>query len=633
MSATHERRRLPCLLGASLLAAALAATGGCGGSSSSPPAPPPPPPAVTLHGVVRGGSQPIAGATVTVYAAGNRSHASASSLGQATSGSDGSFSIGLRDAPVEGSLLYFVARDSNNTASALLAVAGPWCSGSGACGFPAKLQIDALTTVAGAYAFAGLSSADGGTIAGPPGAVASALAAQGNLINLATGGAAPLLANLACTGNGEPANCVALRRLDTMADIIAACAEAGSASAAACTDLMAATGGAADTLAAAAALASQPAVRAPGAALFALLPEGGAYQPVLDAAPGDWTMALIFDGGGLDQPTGVAVDGKGNVWVADYVSPGAVSEFAPDGSALSPAVGITGGGLKGPNGIAVDSTGNVWAANWNGGDGTSVSEFAPDGAPLSGASGFEGGGMLGPIALAVAPDGTVWVANYGNSSATRLSADGTASGPFAAGDLEFPVSIAVDNLGDVWIANLPANSVTELDGSGQTIAPPYTGGGLNEPSGVALTPDGNPWVTDFGTNAVTVLVGGNTPPVSCPSDPGAGDSGCPLSPPGGYTGGGLAGPNLIAMDAAGHAFVSNFHGASISELGADGSALSPPGGYTGAALLQPYGVALDSAGNLWVTDFGSDALAEFIGIAAATRTPIISAITNGFTPP
>lgn len=604
--------------------------GGCGGSSSPPP--PSPPPSVTLQGTVYGGTQPIAGATVTVYAAGAGSSASATPLGHATSNGDGKFSIGLPNAPAEGALLYFVARDNNNSAIALLSAVDPWCNGSGVCGFPATVRIDALTTVAAAYAFAGLSSANGASIAGAPNAMTSALAAQDNLVNPASGEAAAPLADLACTGRGEPANCTTLRRLDSMADVIAACAEAASAGASACTDLMNATGGAADTLEAAAALASQPAVRAPGASLFALLPASGAYQPVLETAPDDWTLALTFSGGGLDQPAGVAVDGNGDVWVADYVSPGAVSEFAPDGSALSPATGFTRGGLNGPIGIAVDSAGNIWAANWNGGNGTGITELASDGTPLSGASGFEGGGMLGPIALAVAPDGSIWVANYGNSSASRLDSKGNASGPFAQGALVFPVSIAVDGLGDVWIANLPADNVTELDDSGQMLAPPYAGGGLNEPSGLASAPDGNLWVTDFGNNAMTRLVGGATPPVSCPSLPSEGDSGCPLSPPGGYTGGGLAGPNLVAVDAAGHVFVSNFHGTSLSEFGTYGTPLSPPGGYTGAALLQPYGVALDAAGNLWVANFGSATLCEFIGIGAPTRTPIVSAIAKGFTP-
>ena len=44
------------------------------------------------------------------------------------------------------------------------------------------------------------------------------------------------------------------------------------------------------------------------------------------------------------DPTGIAIDGAGNAWIANYVDPGRVSEFSSAGVALSPSSGYTGGG-------------------------------------------------------------------------------------------------------------------------------------------------------------------------------------------------------------------------------------------------------------------------------------------------
>jgi hypothetical protein len=76
--------------------------------------------------------------------------------------------------------------------------------------------------------------------------------------------------------------------------------------------------------------------------------------------------------GGLDGPTGVAIDGVGNVWVFNRPASGSVgglSAFVPtvsNGSAtavaLSPATafGFQADGVVGGDGIAIDSSGNLW---------------------------------------------------------------------------------------------------------------------------------------------------------------------------------------------------------------------------------------------------------------------------------
>jgi sugar lactone lactonase YvrE len=71
-------------------------------------------------------------------------------------------------------------------------------------------------------------------------------------------------------------------------------------------------------------------------------------------------------------PYGIAVDGAGNIWIANY-GPGEVSytgsitELNNNGSPSSPANGFQ-PGLNKPDSIAIDASGNVWVVN--NGDGT-----------------------------------------------------------------------------------------------------------------------------------------------------------------------------------------------------------------------------------------------------------------------
>jgi len=57
---------------------------------------------------------------------------------------------------------------------------------------------------------------------------------------------------------------------------------------------------------------------------------------------------------------GMAIDGAGNVWLANYNN-SSVSEFSNAGTAITPSKGFTAvGGISQPYGIAIDSSGNVW---------------------------------------------------------------------------------------------------------------------------------------------------------------------------------------------------------------------------------------------------------------------------------
>ena len=61
--------------------------------------------------------------------------------------------------------------------------------------------------------------------------------------------------------------------------------------------------------------------------------------------------------GGISKPLAIAVDGLGQIWVANTA--GTVSVLSNTGAAVSPSTGYSGPGSK-PAGIAIDISGSVW---------------------------------------------------------------------------------------------------------------------------------------------------------------------------------------------------------------------------------------------------------------------------------
>jgi sugar lactone lactonase YvrE len=157
---------------------------------------------------------------------------------------------------------------------------------------------------------------------------------------------------------------------------------------------------------------------------------------VTSVSPDGGTVNVIASGG--DEPTGIATDrvgistntSKGHIWIANYSTgslsvPGSVSELElnNDGTVTVVSSGYTGGGINNPNGIAVDGSGNVWVANYRG---NTLSELqgangANPGQPLSPASGLGAdANLLDPYGIALDSSGNIWVSNFGGSTITQF---------------------------------------------------------------------------------------------------------------------------------------------------------------------------------------------------------------------
>jgi hypothetical protein len=225
----------------------------------------------------------------------------------------------------------------------------------------------------------------------------------------------------------------------------------------------------------------------------------------------------VVPAAGLSSPFGVAVDGSGDVFIADAGN-NRVVEVKPDGTQTTVA-----SGLSGPTGVAVDGAGDVFIADYGH---NRVVEVKPDGTQTT-----VGSGLSLPDGVAVDGSGDVFIADRGNDRVVEVKPDGTQT--TVASGLNFPHDVAVDGSGDVFIADSYNNRVLEVkpDGTQTTV-----GSGLDFPSGVAVDGSGDVFIADdFNNRVVEVKPDGTQTTV----------------------GSGLSYPDGVAVDGSGDVFIAD----------------------------------------------------------------------------
>jgi len=182
------------------------------------------------------------------------------------------------------------------------------------------------------------------------------------------------------------------------------------------------------------------------------------------------TVAGTVEGTDDDEfrfPTGIAVDGNGNIYIADQFNH-RVQKWAPGATKGITVAGVAGQGdgadqLNYPMGVAVDAKGNLYvsdAAN------SRIQMFVPGsviGITVAGGNGRGNGPQQFnmPFGICLDEDGTIYVADNYNHRIQRwtpgASAGITVAGGHgkgnAADQLQYPSSVKIDKKGTLFIAD------------------------------------------------------------------------------------------------------------------------------------------------------------------------------------
>lgn len=198
----------------------------------------------------------------------------------------------------------------------------------------------------------------------------------------------------------------------------------------------------------------------------------------------------------FDHPWSVAVDGSGNLFVADTANH-TIRKIAPDGSVTTYAgtAGVSGSAdgtgafarFKSPQGVAVDASGNVYvgdAGNYT------VRKIAPGGvvSTLAGGVGLNGSTdatgldarFNAPFGVAVDGSGNVYVADVFNNTIRKINgvtrgvttlagtagSSGSTDATGAVARFSYPAGVAVDGGGNVYVADLANNTIRKVTAGG-----------------------------------------------------------------------------------------------------------------------------------------------------------------------
>jgi len=254
---------------------------------------------------------------------------------------------------------------------------------------------------------------------------------------------------------------------------------------------------------------------------------GSGAEPLATFLP-----ATIGGGLGLNYfaaLTGVAVDGSGDIFVTDQgentvapaVLPGVTEIVAVDGSIpSSPTVYALGSGFVQPTGLALDGSGNIYVAD----PGNGAVMVVPSGCVVTYCTVTTlGSGFATPNAVAVDGSGNVFVTDSTNNAVYEILAGCTTTSctihklasTFAFAD---PNGVAVDGNGNVYVVdtgNVAIEEIVTVDGkipaTNPTVLTLTTA--FNQPWGIAVMPNGSLLVSDAGEGRVyeMLAVGGSVP--------------------------------------------------------------------------------------------------------------------------
>jgi sugar lactone lactonase YvrE len=279
--------------------------------------------------------------------------------------------------------------------------------------------------------------------------------------------------------------------------------------------------------------------------------------------------------GQLQSPRGIALAPDGSIYVADAGN-NRIEHFAADGTFINAwgSTGVTSDTQVAPNGtfnepwgVAVDKDGYVYVADtWN----YRIQKFTPDGQFVASWGSFGQGdqpdALYGPRDIAFDSQGRLFVADTGNKRIVVFDPDGTYVTQFGSagidpGQFDENVGIAIDANDKIYVADTWNQRVQVLS-------------------------------LDSSTNQITPLTSWDVS---------------------GWTSQSLDNKPYIAVDEAGHVFVTDPEGFRVLEFSQDGQFIQGWGDYSTATdgLNLPTGIKADGKGGVWVSDAGNNVLLHF----------------------
>ena len=349
----------------------------------------------------------------------------------------------------------------------------------------------------------------------------------------------------------------------------------------------------------------------------------------------------------LNRPGGLALDGSGNLYIADTSnnrirkvdSSGNISTVAGGGSSLGDGGAATAARLNGPQGVALDGSGNLYIAdtlnqrirkvdssgNISTVAGTGTAGFSGDGAAATAAQ------LSNPQGVAVDGSGNLYIGDRDNQRIRKVDSAGNISTVAGTGTrgfsgdgaaataarLSWPSGVAVDGSGNLYITDRLNHRIRKVDSAGNisTVAGTgrqgFSGDGaaataaqLSNPEDVTLDGSGNLYIADFWNQRIRkVDSAGN---ISTVAGGAVGDGGAAVAAR-------LIYPRDVAPDGSGNLYIADNSNHRIRKVDSSGnittvagngtSGFSGDGAAAGAARLNyPSGVALDGSGNLYIAD-------------------------------
>ena len=317
------------------------------------------------------------------------------------------------------------------------------------------------------------------------------------------------------------------------------------------------------------------------------------------------------------NPYGVAVDGAGNVYVADrynhrirkITTSGVVSTLAGSSQGYTDGTG-TSAQFYNPTGVAVDGAGNVYVADLSNHRIRKITTSGVVSTLAGSTSGYADGTgtsaqFNNPSGVAVDGAGNVYVADLSNHRIRKITALGVVStlagstygyadGTGTSASFDKPYGVAVDGAGNVYVADLYNHRIRKITASG-----------------VVSTLAGN------GTYGYTDGTG---------------------------TSAQFSYPKGIAVDGAGNVYVADQSNQRIRKITASGvvSTLAGNGTYgytdgtgTSAKFAYPTGIAVDGAGNVYVADESNHRIRKItLSAGSAETTETITAnVCDSYTSP